>query len=566
MSKAASDAPAPTASGSRSEQQQQQSFVWFAPSSLHLDLVDDATTTVALVRAPASDTAKPCVRLTYSASVKSATASFTATPTDSFADGTASFSLRTALTSAPSSSSSFFGSLFGIGQSTPSVNVTVTVEIPDACQSGLNLVLSGSQRTKFDIKDDFLHPFGDVDVAFTSTPKTASIKVSLSGTSTEYRSTKYNFTAGSLSTRSFKVTGTSEDVCLGDLSAAESVAFMGTSGDIKCGNITAGGDRGVVIQRSSGDAQINGVHATLVSFRSSSGDLTLLGPVGGAAVVKIECASGDVESRDIILAGSLSVHTSSGNIKLDTVSCDSVTFNTTSGSITTKKVEAHDKFNMHTSSGTIRAGDLVAGDDIDVKTSSGDIRLNDVTSRGNVTLLSTSGDVETATVWARSFTSSSSSGDCRLSGINAVDRVDIERSSGNVTAQISFVGVEETAGERAASIRTTSGDIRGVSVSHYRSLKSRSSSGNAELRLAPLVGSTTTVTTTSGNIAAKVASGYNGMVKADSLSGSCSVLRAGIAVSSGPTIESAIGEYNENTSTTMMDLSASSGKVTVDFA
>ncbi|KAI8929383.1 hypothetical protein BC831DRAFT_444226 [Entophlyctis helioformis] len=552
MSKAASDVPAPTASGSRSEQQQQQSFVWFAPSSLHLDLVDDAprsvwptdtrsiacarlqTTTVALVRAPASDMAKPC----------SATASFTATPTDSFADGTASFSLRTALTSAPSSSSSFFGSLFGIGQSTPSVNVTVTVEIPDACQSGLNLVLSGSQRTKFDIKDDFLHPFGDVDVAFTSTPKTASIKVSLSGTSTEYRSTKYNFMAGSLSTRSFKVTGTSEDVCLGDLNAAESVTFMGTSGDIKCGNITAGGDRGVVIQRSSGDAQINGVHATLVSFRSSSGDLTLMGPVGGAAVVKIECASGDVESRDIILAGSLSVHTSSGNIKLDTVSCDSVTFNTTSGSITTKKVEAHDKFNMHTSSGTIRAGDLVAGDDIDVKTSSGDIRLNDVTSRGNVTLLSTSGDVETATL---------SSGDCRLSGINAVDR-------------ISFVGVEETAGERAASIRTTSGDIRGVSVSHYRSLKSRSSSGDAELRLAPLVGSTTTVTTTSGNIAAKVASGYNGMVKADSLSGSCSVLRAGIAVSSGPTIESAIGEYNENTSTTMMDLSASSGKVTVDFA
>ncbi|KAI8928463.1 hypothetical protein BC831DRAFT_548292 [Entophlyctis helioformis] len=379
---------------------------------------------------------------------------------------------------------------------------------------------------------------------------------------------KHEFMAQSLMTRSFKLDGSSQDILIaGDLSASQTVSIATGSGSIKCGKITAASDGGALVQSSSGDMEIGGIFGTSAGIRSSSGYVTLAGPVAVVGAFKIETTSGDVKCKDIIQADTLSIRTSSGFIKMTTVVCDSATLNTTSGDVDASTIETRNTdLTIHTSSGYIRMGDLVVGGSLLFTTTSGDIRLNGITARGHVKLSSSSGSVSAATVWARSLECGSTSGNCKIASVNAVDTVDIKTSSGDLVVQVDFVGDDLTAGERAASLRSTSGDIRGSAVRHYKSATIRSSSSNVGIQLAPLAGSTTTVNSASGDVSAKVAAGYHGTVSVRSHNDSFSARQAGVTLSRGSNFQIVVGESKETTHHSKMDFAGSSSKITVEFA
>ncbi|KAI8924350.1 hypothetical protein BC831DRAFT_466106, partial [Entophlyctis helioformis] len=231
----------------------------------------------------------------------------------------ADFTLRT-----PSSPLS---SLVKIGQS--ALKVAITIEIADSCQNGLSIAVCGTKSTHIDFRDEFLHPFGDVDVLFVSRSK-MHIRLPAAAAA---RDALPNFAAHSLRTRSFKFEGSSQDMRVQSLAADDGLSVVASSGSVTIGSVDAGG-RGLLVDVKSGDVCLHSISGTKALIHTSSGDVLLSGAANLTRSMGITTASGSVKAAGAIRSAKLSVRSSSGDITYSGLECDSVTLESGSGLVT----------------------------------------------------------------------------------------------------------------------------------------------------------------------------------------------------------------------------------------
>ncbi len=137
-------------------------------------------------------------------------------------------------------------------------------------------------------------------------------------------------------------------------------------------------DRGFTFERvslhsSSGSIRmLSDAHEELKA-ESTSGRVTVSSTRCGKANVKT--TSGSIELNDVIAETELSIHTTSGSVTLDGCDGGSVRVKTVSGSV--KGTLLSDKvFVTHTVSGSVRVPESAGGGECDIHTTSGSIRLD----------------------------------------------------------------------------------------------------------------------------------------------------------------------------------------------
>ncbi|KAI8928425.1 hypothetical protein BC831DRAFT_448654 [Entophlyctis helioformis] len=566
-----------------------QECVWSAPLSLHLDVDDAAPIAVVFRRAATAD---PTVRVTCTINGAPDAANSPNSPSEPVAaiseslhNSAATLRLRVHRPPSPpqpAPPSSLVGSLFSLGKSvlwsSPNVQtqVTVSVEIADACQAGLNIAVSGSKATSIDFHDEFAHAFGDVAIAFSSDGKPAGsskwhMEVSpdrqLAGLS--YRPTA-ELVAKSLKMRSFRFDGSSQEsmqgMSVGDMDATGDICITGKCSLVRCGKLTAGGEGGLVIDLPSGDIMLDGVEGTHASITTLSGSASVFGAMNMAGNLALTAIPGSIRVNGHIHANELAARTSTGQLLLTTTVCETASVQATSGHIKTGAMEVHGYALVCTTSGHITGGDIVSGDRFMMGSASGNISMGDMTARVEASIITNSGHASVGTVWTRSFVCTATTSNCKVDKIHAVDHVHLERASGNVNAQVEFVGDGDGMGERAATLRTTTGRLE-CAVAQHKMLTAQTGSGAAVLALTPYEygESVSKVSTTRGDAQLAVGSGFRGTVKIHSNSRECRASQGGELIGEGSSIERVIGGP-DTSKYGLMDVSSSHGKIAVDFA
>jgi DUF4097 and DUF4098 domain-containing protein YvlB len=196
---------------------------------------------------------------------------------------------------------------------------------------------------------------------------------------------------------------------------------------------------------------------------------------GGLAGAELFSTSGDVQLKDVPIAGEAILRSTSGNLEA-TGSAGSLVLATTSGDIGAKDAKV--------------AGDAKAG------STSGRIAISGLSAGGAFEATTTSGDISVSDAAAQSFTLGSVSGDVRLSGADA--------GSGAISATTTSGKIRLSDVSAAAySFGAVSGDVTGVlpgKKSDY-TIASRTVSGKNSLPTESFGGQKTIeAVTTSGDI------------------------------------------------------------------
>ena len=110
-----------------------------------------------------------------------------------------------------------------------------------------------------------------------------------------------------------------------------------------------------------------------ITFKASSGDITIDRTLSAKKLISISTSSGDINSTKGLFADSIKVSASSGEIDLYNLDADDFTLNSTSGDISVKKFTGGTG-SVHSTSGTIKADDF-ASEYAQFKSTSGSISV-----------------------------------------------------------------------------------------------------------------------------------------------------------------------------------------------
>ena len=166
------------------------------------------------------------------------------------------------------------------------------------------------------------------------------------------------------------VTGSSGDIrFLAD--AKESLSLQTSSGDIAltyavCGDVT--------LKSSSGKIQVKDLQCGDFRSQSASGD-QLLEDLNAAGDLKAVSSSGEKTLRRVTAGGAAVLESSSGDVELENFDAASVTIHTSSGEVKGTVARRMD-FGASTSSGSVSLPEPDArGGDFRITTSSGDVKI-----------------------------------------------------------------------------------------------------------------------------------------------------------------------------------------------
>jgi lia operon protein LiaG len=164
----------------------------------------------------------------------------------------------------------------------------------------------------------------------------------------------------------------------------------------------------ISVQTSSGDIKANNIHAGQLSMKAGSGDINL---------------------EDGIITNRITIVSSSGEIHALHYQASNVTMNTSSGDIVVGNGNVEQKLVLKTSSGDIQTEDYDANS-VSMETNSGDIGVNGQTT--NQSNFSTSSGSTTLEDITGNIDAGSSSGDIMIYPNEKIGNITVKTSSGDV--------------------------------------------------------------------------------------------------------------------------------------
>ena len=189
----------------------------------------------------------------------------------------------------------------------------------------------------------------------------------------------------------------------------------------------------VDVSTQSGDVYVSGLVSPQLTLRAASVSGTVSVSELKIAETQLTTTSGSIFASTS-RGGAVTAATTSGYVSVYDVKAESVSLSSVSGSLSVRNAELSGTLTLHSTSGDMDLDD-VAADSIAADTTSGDLRLNETDTR-NLTFTSTSGDISGELLHADEFGGSIRTTSGGISGI----RPDAE-------------------GTRTLQIETVSGDI-----------------------------------------------------------------------------------------------------------
>ncbi len=170
---------------------------------------------------------------------------------------------------------------------------------------------------------------------------------------------------------------------------------------------TGPSDLAIDLKISSGNAFVRNVNHDSLSFRASSGSISLQDVQGHiyaattSGMLKLQNIKGDISGKvtsgslkmNNITGNQMDISSSSGSIELVEINMQSVSLSTTSGSISMTDVAGLSR--AKSSSGSIKGKNVLASETLNLNTSSGSIAIdfNNKLNEGKVSLAASSGSL-----------------------------------------------------------------------------------------------------------------------------------------------------------------------------
>lgn len=159
------------------------------------------------------------------------------------------------------------------------------------------------------------------------------------------------------------------------------------------------------IATGSGDVTLQSVSCDSLQITTGSGDIELNSV--NAASVRLTCGSGDMGLKTMTTQ-SLSAKTGSGDVNLEGTTTQALSVQTASGDITLTLINC-DEVDVKTGSGEVHAVRLICGGHLSMQSGSGDILL-EFCDAATLSFLTGSGDVEGILLSPKTFRSTTGSG------------------------------------------------------------------------------------------------------------------------------------------------------------
>ena len=212
--------------------------------------------------------------------------------------------------------------------------------------------------------------------------------------------------------------------------------------------------------------------------------------------------------------GKLNIKSSSGSIRTESLTLESLDLTNTSGSIKINDCDVKDDINAKNSSGSIniqkasgaditatntsggvRLENIKASGKVEAESSSGSVRFNDVKAEGDLSGKATSGSVRLEKVTCEELTLKANSGSIHLNDVKAEGSFEAKTSSGGIHFDALEVGKD-------ISMSANSGSIRGTIIGSEDdySIISKTGSGSSNLNDSRNGSKNMDVSTTSGSI------------------------------------------------------------------
>ena len=126
----------------------------------------------------------------------------------------------------------------------------------------------------------------------------------------------------------------------------------------------------------------------------------------------------------------LSVIGSTGDIRMEEIAADSVTFSLATGDITLSRLSCRN-MTAEVSTGDVELKNVIASEKISIETSTGDVEL-DSCDGGEIVIETSTGDVEGSLLTGKEFIAETSTGDVEVPKNSAGGRCEITTSTGDI--------------------------------------------------------------------------------------------------------------------------------------
>ena len=178
----------------------------------------------------------------------------------------------------------------------------------------------------------------------------------------------------------------SGSVSVDNIEKSGKISVKATSGSAKVSNVNSDGN--VTVETHSGSSKADDVKCADFSCTATSGSVKVSGIECANAV--IGCSSGTVHGENVNATGNVNASTTSGGIKLETLTCKDLITESGSGSSRYNNTTV-DTVNSRTTSGSLRFDNLAVNKSAEFKATSGSISGNIDGKESDFSIISSTG-------------------------------------------------------------------------------------------------------------------------------------------------------------------------------
>ena len=195
-------------------------------------------------------------------------------------------------------------------------------------------------------------------------------------------------------------------------------------------NLPAGYSFGSVdIDLSTGDTKLSASVEGALKIHTSTGHITLENVSCGSLSTKV--SSGKTNLSNVTVAGDATLNASTGDMVLNNVSFKNLSTIATTSDLNANGLYLEESLSIERSTGDVSLSDINCGGKVAVQTSTGSIDIANATC-ADMTVTVSSGKSSYTNVSCVNFTSTGDTGDINMTSLIASDKIDITRSTGDV--------------------------------------------------------------------------------------------------------------------------------------
>ena len=246
------------------------------------------------------------------------------------------------------------------------------------------------------------------------------------------------------------------------------------------------------IELSTGDTEIYSSVTDYARVKGSTGDVTVKDISCGSLEVKI--STGATTLSGVTASGNIDIECSTGYTAITDVSCNNLTSVGDTGDVKATNITASENISIERSTGEVDIDEINASGNLSVETDTGKITVSDADCL-NLELQVTTGKCNLSGINCQSLKSTGDTGDIDMTNLIATDKINIERSTGDVRFNRCDASELE--------VETDTGDVKGTLLSEKVFI---TSTDTGKIKVPETTtGGKCKITTSTGNIKIEIA-------------------------------------------------------------